>query len=74
LWNEGTIAWWRTFQMAGLVGMRPLPMMGSRISTSIPLQYFLGLVSHRTWRTMTGLETTRNDSGPKERLKTGLQT
>ncbi len=32
LWNPGTMALLRTFQVSGSAGISPLPIMGSRIS------------------------------------------
>lgn len=37
LWKAGTMARRRGFQVSRSAGMRPLPMMGSRISASTPL-------------------------------------
>ena len=60
-----------TFQVAGSAGIKPLPIMGSKMSDSIPLQYWSGVLSLSTFLAMTGSLMTRNDFGPKLRVKMG---
>ena len=69
LWNPGTIARLRTFQVSGSAGIRPLPIMGARISARIPLSYAFEF-SLRMYFTIEGSETTKKDLGPKSNLYT----
>ncbi len=65
------IAFVLTLQVCGSAGISPLPIIGSKISANIPLQYCSVDAVFRICRAMTGSLITRNDLGPNDRLKIG---
>ena len=69
LWNPGTSCLRRFFHTAYGAGMRPWPMIGSRISARTPLLNAKGF-SLSTSRTTTGSESTMNTLGPNASLNT----
>mmetsp|Transcript_10426 Transcript_10426/g.34519 ORF Transcript_10426/g.34519 Transcript_10426/m.34519 type:complete len:232 (+) Transcript_10426:1216-1911(+) len=70
LWNPGEMTRRRRFQTSGSAGMRPLPMMGSRISERMPLSKF-SAETLRMCRAIAGSATTMKLRGPKASLYTG---